>query len=70
MQNVLSFKRVSQTINWRNTIMVVSFHIVALGVFFTFSWQNLAALVIGNWIVGSLGVGLGYARVASGGMCA
>ncbi|MEO6654924.1 MAG: fatty acid desaturase, partial [Pyrinomonadaceae bacterium] len=30
---------------------------------FTFSWPNLAALLIGNWIVGSLGVGLGWHRL-------
>ena len=63
MQNVLNFERVSQTINWRNAVMVASFHLLAIPVFFTFSWQNLAALVIGNWIVGSLGVGLGWHRL-------
>ena len=30
---------------------------------FTFSWQNLPVLMIGNWIVGSLGVGLGWHRL-------
>jgi stearoyl-CoA desaturase (delta-9 desaturase) len=28
-----------------------------------FSWQNLAAMLIGNWIVISLGIGLGYHRL-------
>jgi stearoyl-CoA desaturase (delta-9 desaturase) len=28
-----------------------------------FSWQNLLVMLIGNWIVGSLGVGLGYHRL-------
>ncbi len=63
MQNVLTFKRVGRTINWRNFVMVVSFHLLAIPVFFTFSWQNVAALLIGNWIVGSLGVGLGWHRL-------
>ncbi len=63
MQNVLSFEKVRQTINWRNAIMVTSFHILAIPILWTFSWQNLAALLIGNWIVGSLGVGLGWHRL-------
>lgn len=63
MQNVLTFERVRRTINWRNTIMVVSFHLLCIPMFFTFSWPNVAALLIGNWIVGSLGVGLGWHRL-------
>ncbi|MGE3468591.1 MAG: acyl-CoA desaturase, partial [Pyrinomonadaceae bacterium] len=43
--------------------MVASFHLLAIPVFFTFSWTNLAVLLIGNWIVGSLGVGLGWHRL-------
>lgn len=63
MQNILTFERVRQTINWKNVAIVASFHLMAIPVFFTFSWQNLAALLIGNWIVGSLGVGLGWHRL-------
>jgi sn-1 stearoyl-lipid 9-desaturase len=63
MQNILTFKHARQTINWKNVAFVISFHLLALPVFFTFSWQNLAALLIGNWIVGSLGVGLGWHRL-------
>lgn len=43
--------------------MVTFFHLAAIPVFFTFSWQNLAVLLVGNWIVGSLGVGLGWHRL-------
>ncbi len=63
MQNVLTFRQVRKTINWRNVVMVTSFHLLAIPVLFTFSWPNLAALLIGNWIVGSLGVGLGWHRL-------
>lgn len=63
MQNVLSFRRARQTINWKNAAIITFFHMLAIPVFFTFSWQNLAALLIGNWIVGSLGVGLGWHRL-------
>jgi len=63
MQNTLTFQNIVQTINWRNAAMVAFFHLLAIPAFFTFSWQNLAALLIGNWIVGSLGVGLGWHRL-------
>ncbi len=63
MQSILTIKRVRQTINWKNVAMVSFFHLLAIPVVFTFSWQNAAALLIGNWIVGSLGVGLGWHRL-------
>ncbi len=63
MQNILTFKHARQTINWKNVAFVTFFHLLAIPVFFTFSWQNLGALLIGNWIVGSLGVGLGWHRL-------
>ncbi len=63
MQNILTFEHARQTINWKNVAMVTFFHLLAIPAFFTFSWQNLAALLIGNWIVGSLGVGLGWHRL-------
>ena len=63
MQNILEFETPRTGINWKNVAFVVTFHALAIPVFFTFSWQNLAALLIGNWIVGSLGVGLGWHRL-------
>ena len=63
MQNVLEFEKPRIGINWKNVAIITSFHLLAIPVFFTFSWQNLAALLIGNWIVGSLGVGLGWHRL-------
>lgn len=63
MQNVLTFERARRTINWKNVTIVTTFHLFAIPAFFTLSWQNFAALIIGNWIVGSLGVGLGWHRL-------
>ena len=63
MQNVLTFSRMRRTINWKNVIIVTAFHLATIPVFVTFSWSNLAVLLIGNWIVGSLGVGLGWHRL-------
>lgn len=63
MQNNLTLRSFGRKLNWRNVMMVTFFHLAAIPVFFTFSWQNLAVLLIGNWIVGSLGVGLGWHRL-------
>ncbi|MEQ1921208.1 MAG: fatty acid desaturase [Pyrinomonadaceae bacterium] len=63
MQNILEFETPRRGVNWKNVVMVTSFHLLAIPVLWTFSWQNLAALLIGNWIVGSLGVGLGWHRL-------
>ncbi len=50
-------------VNWKNVAIITTFHLLAIPALFTFSWPNLAALIIGNWIVGSLGVGLGWHRL-------
>src|SRR5688572_6188755 len=63
MQKPLAFGRQARTINWKNVVMLASFHLLAIPVLFTFSWQNLAALIIVYWIVGSLGIGLGWHRL-------
>ncbi len=63
MQNILEFETPRRGVNWKNVVIVASFHLLAIPVLWTFSWQNLAALLIGNWIVGSLGVGLGWHRL-------
>lgn len=63
MQNSLTLRSFGRKLNWRNVTMVTFFHLAAIPVFFTFSWQNLAVLLVGNWIVGSLGVGLGWHRL-------
>ncbi len=59
----LTLDALRRNINRKNLAIVIVFHALALPVFFTFSWQNLAALLILNWVVGSLGVGLGWHRL-------
>ena len=63
MQNILASGQRVPTVNWKNVAMLSSFHLAAILVFFTFSWQNLAALLIVKWIVGSLGIGVGWHRL-------
>jgi len=63
MQNIIEIEQSRQNINWKNLSIVVSFHLLAIPALFMFSWENVAAMVIGNWIVGSLGIGLGYHRL-------
>jgi sn-1 stearoyl-lipid 9-desaturase len=63
MQNVIELKSSNTRINWRDLGIIVSFHLLLIPAFFYFSWQNLAIMLIGNWVVGSLGVGLGYHRL-------
>ena len=63
MQNVLEFETPRTRVNWKNVTIIASFHLLAIPALFTFSWPNVAALIIGNWIVGSLGVGLGWHRL-------
>ncbi len=63
MQNVIEFEQTRRDINWKNLSIVIVFHLLTIPALFVFSWQNLAAMLIGNWIVGSLGVGLGYHRL-------
>lgn len=50
-------------IHWKNTAIVLSFHALAITALFYFSWQNLIALLILNWMVASLGIGIGYHRL-------
>jgi len=63
MQNVTEFEKSRRSINWKNLSIVITFHLLTIPAFFLFSWQNFAVMLIGNWIVGSLGIGLGYHRL-------
>ena len=63
MQNIIESESLSKNINWKNLSIVITFHVLAIAALFTFSWENLAVMLVGNWIVGSLGVGLGYHRL-------
>ncbi|MCD9186251.1 MAG: fatty acid desaturase [Pyrinomonadaceae bacterium] len=63
MQNIIEFKKSKARINWRDLGIIVSFHLLLIPAFFYFSLENVAIMLIGNWVVGSLGVGLGYHRL-------
>lgn len=63
MQNIVEFEMPRRGPNWKNVAIVAAFHLLAIPAFFTLSWPNFAAMLIGNWIVGSLGVGLGWHRL-------
>ncbi len=63
MQNIIELEQSRQNINWKNLTIVTTFHLLAIPALFMFSWENVAAMLIGNWIVGSLGIGLGYHRL-------
>jgi len=50
-------------INWDNIVVLILFHIGAIGALFVFSWQNFAVAFILAWIAGGLGIGVGYHRL-------
>ena len=49
--------------NWTNLTIVTVFHTLAFAALYYFNWQNLIAMLILNWLVASLGVGIGYHRL-------
>lgn len=63
MQNVIEIEQSRLFVNWKNLFIVTTFHLMCIPALFLFSWKNFAVMMIGNWIVGSLGVGLGYHRL-------
>jgi stearoyl-CoA desaturase (delta-9 desaturase) len=63
MKSSLAIRFLARNVNFKNLAIVIGFHLMAIPVFFTFTWQNLAVLLVVNWVVGSLGVGLGWHRL-------
>jgi stearoyl-CoA desaturase (delta-9 desaturase) len=64
MDNVLEFEQAKpEKLQWETIIAVAFIHILAIGAFFTFSWQNLLAFTVLWWVAGSLGIGLAYHRL-------
>lgn len=63
MQEINQLTRAGERINWRDLGIITSFHILLIPALFYFSWTNLLIMIVGNWIVGSLGIGLGYHRL-------
>jgi fatty-acid desaturase/radical SAM superfamily enzyme YgiQ (UPF0313 family) len=52
-----------EPILWVTTLFMVLFHAGAVAALFVFSWKALALAVLLWWIVGSLGIGMGYHRL-------
>ncbi len=63
MQNAIEIEQSSDSIHWKNLSIVITFHLLTVPALFMFSWRNLAAMLFVNWIVISLGIGLGYHRL-------
>jgi sn-1 stearoyl-lipid 9-desaturase len=63
MQNIIEIKQSRNNIKWKNLSIATAFHLLTILAFFMFSWENLAAMLIGYWIVISFGIGLGYHRL-------
>ncbi|MBX7172641.1 MAG: fatty acid desaturase [Pyrinomonadaceae bacterium] len=55
-------ERKSGKINWETSVPIAIFHILAVWALFTFSWANLIVFFIVWWLVGSVGIGLGFHR--------
>lgn len=62
MEIVTAQQRQAGKINWVTAIPIAIFHILAIWAFFTFSWANLAVFLAFWWLIGSVGIGLGYHR--------
>jgi len=63
MQQINGLVQARQRINWRDLAIITTFHLLLIPALFMFSWTGLALVLVGNWIVGSFGVGLGYHRL-------
>lgn len=63
MRTAISNRAGADSLNLTTLFFVVVFHVLAVGAFFTFSWQNLGAFLVLWWVSGSLGIGLGYHRL-------
>ncbi len=64
MDNVLELGQAKpEKLQWTTITAVAVLHILAIGAFFTFSWQNLFVFTVLWWVAGSLGIGLAYHRL-------
>lgn len=55
-------ERKSGKINWITVVPMIIIHILAVWALFTFSWSNLVAFAVVWWLIGSVGIGLGFHR--------
>jgi fatty-acid desaturase len=53
------------TLNWVNVLFFGVIHLVALAAPFYFSWQAMIVTLLLHWLIGSIGICLGYHRMLS-----
>src|ERR1700754_1192271 len=53
----------AQPLDWTITLFFLLFHTCAVIALFMFSWKALILAVAMWWVVGSLGIGIGYHRL-------
>ncbi len=51
------------TINWVTAFFMVSFHILAIAAFWSFSWTNVIVALVLYWMAIGFGISLGYHRL-------
>src|SRR5262249_7891999 len=56
-------RTLAQPIVWVTTFFMVIFPLGALGALLAFSWKALLLAMVLYWVVGSLGIGIGYHRL-------
>lgn len=49
--------------DWVNVVYFGAIHALALTAFWNFSWTGLALVLVGNWMAGSLGIGITFHRL-------
>ncbi|MFN3361377.1 MAG: acyl-CoA desaturase [Pseudanabaenaceae cyanobacterium] len=60
-----STANLSPRLNWVNITFFGAFHLAACAAPFYFSWQGLGMMLFLHWLLGSLGICLGYHRLIS-----
>jgi stearoyl-CoA desaturase (delta-9 desaturase) len=63
MKNEATINQRGAGINWGMTVFMIFFHAGAVAALFVFTWPALMVAVLLWWIVGSLGIGMGYHRL-------
>ena len=63
MRSLKQDRTFSQPFDWTITLFFILFHVCAVIALFMFSWKALLLGVALWWVVGSLGIGIGYHRL-------
>jgi len=54
-------------INWHTAVFIALFHVGAVAALFVFNWKAVFVAILLWWLAGSLGVGIGFHRLLTGG---